>query len=286
MRDYFRPSSDSRPVGDYSEDIGHRAPILSIPSGRRQCARRMTRAPRSDSLPQGHNGDRAGEGTGDAEQAQPFSRFGRVLRSTRLLDPSHSQYGTRQPDSARQVLVMTSSATYPTGARIPRHILLEDLRHPIARDLYLAPSKIGHHSGLGLFHASGIVVPGIGQRGVWVCECRGSRFTRSQLNEPGRNLDYTFFNSQGSSGVDGLEGGGWGQNANNHFDPTMVNAEVRRGGKKWYMYALEEIPPHGEIFIDYGRSYFLTRLQALFTRRERLSDQECSLLGAGTVYRY
>ena len=43
---------------------------------------------------------------------------------------------------------------------------------------------------------------------------------------------------------------------------------MRRWEKKWYIYASEEIPPHGEIFIDYGRSYFLTRLQAL-PREER-----------------
>ena len=164
-------------------------------------------------------------------QAQPLSKAGRVLRPTGLLDPSHPQYGTRQPDSARQVFGMTAHTTYPPGARTPRRIHLEDRRHLVARDLYLAPSTIGPHSGLGLFHASGIVIPGISQKGVRVCEYRGSRFTRSQLDEPGRNLDYTLFNSQDSSGVDGLNGDGWGQYANNQFDPTKVNAELRRWGK-------------------------------------------------------
>ena len=189
LRDYFRPTYDFRSVVDYSEDIGHRAPNLNKRSGKRQRVRRLEPALRLDNPLKYRNEDQLGEGAGGSGHAQPLSRFGRVLRPTGLLDPSHPRYGTHLPDTAMQVLRMKTSAAFPPGARTPWHIQLDDRRHLSLVTSILTPAHLG---------------------------------------------------------------------------PTRVSAYSMPLGSR----ALGEIPWHGEIFIDYGRSNFLARLKAL-TRAER-----------------
>jgi hypothetical protein len=66
----------------------------------------------------------------------------------------------------------------------------------------------------------------------------------------------------------------WGRFINDPLDETLVNAKAVVRGSRLYIMATTDIKPGDEIFISYGPSYWMDRLDALDPRTRAMVGEE------------